>query len=82
MNQEELKARLLSLLVRVAPEVEPDEIDPALNFRDQVDIDSMDFLNFITAIHKQLGVNVPEVDYPQLSSLNGCLRYLEPRLGD
>lgn len=82
MNQEELKARLLSLLVRVAPEVEPDEIDPALNFRDQVDIDSMDFLNFITAIHKQLGVNVPEVDYPQLSSLNGCLRYLEPRLDD
>ncbi len=82
MNPEELKTRLLNLLVRVAPEVEPDDIDPDLNFRDQVDIDSMDFLNFITAIHKQLGVNVPEVDYPQLSSLNGCLRYLQPRLGD
>jgi acyl carrier protein len=48
--------------------------------REALDIDSMDFLNFITAMHRRLGVNVPEVDYPKLTTLNGAVAYLETRL--
>ena len=43
--------------------------------------DSMDFLNFITAIHHRLGIDIPEVDYPKLVTLDGAVQYLEAKLG-
>ena len=45
-----------------------------------IDIDSMDFLNFITAIHKRLGIDIPEIDYPKLITLNGAVAYLTAHL--
>lgn len=71
-----LKSVVLRILGNIAPEADPDQIDPALSFRDQLDIDSMDFQNFVIAIDKELHIAIPERDYPKLATLNGCLEYL------
>jgi len=55
-------------------------MEPEVDLRDQLDIDSMDLLNFITAVHKQMGVNIPEADYPRLTSLAACVDYIAERL--
>ena len=55
------------------------EIDGGFNFP-ALDIDSMDFLNFVTAIHHRLGVDIPEIDYPKLVTLDGAVHYLEAKL--
>ena len=80
MTQGEIKDIVLKELVSIAPELEAEEIDPDLNFRDQFDFDSIDFLNFAIGVHKKLGIDIPEVDYPKMSSLAGCIVYLESRL--
>ena len=50
------------------------------DLREAIDIDSMDFLNFITAIHQRLGIDIPELDYPKLVTLNGAVTYLTEHL--
>ena len=81
MTKDEIKAVVLSVLAKIAPEIEGEEIEPDVNFRDQFDIDSIDFLNLMIALHKELGVNIPEVDYPKFSNLSGCVSYLAAKLG-
>jgi len=76
MNEEELRQNITDTLLEIAPDIETIKIDPAISFRDQFEIDSVDFLNFVLALEKRLGVKIPEIDYPKLSSLNGCLLYL------
>jgi acyl carrier protein len=76
VNEPELKPIVLGALRRVAPEADPSRIDPKESLRDQLDIDSMDFLNFLIAIHEALGVDIPEADYPRLSTLQAILEYL------
>jgi len=80
MNEQEIRQAVLQALQDIAPEAEPESIDPAVNFRDQLDIDSMDFLNFVIAVHEALKVDIPEADYPRLSSLDGCVAYLSGKL--
>lgn len=80
MNRDEIQSRLTQILATIAPEMDPAALDPTLDLREQLDIDSMDLLNFITAIHKQLGVNIPEADYPLLTSLAACVDYVAERL--
>jgi acyl carrier protein len=53
-------------LNNIAPEIDMSGIDPAADLRETMDIDSMDFLNFITALHRRLGIDIPEIDYPKL----------------
>jgi len=76
----QIKALVLAELDKIAPEVEVDEIDPAVDLREQVDLDSMDLLNLAIAIHQATGVDIPEADYPQMASLNGCVAYLRSRI--
>lgn len=76
----QLKATALQVLRGIAPEVEPDEIEPATPLRQQVDLDSMDWLNFLIGLHQRLGVNIPEADYAQLVTLDDVLDYLQARL--
>jgi acyl carrier protein len=76
MTSDQIRDSVLKALSGVAPEVDPTQIDPAIPLRDQLDIDSMDFLNFVIALHKSLGVDIPEKDYPKLLTLNGCVDYL------
>lgn len=81
MSREEIADLVRGALTSVAPESENQPIEPEADFRDQMDLDSMDFLNFVIALHEATGVDIPEKDYPQLASLNGCIEYLTARLG-
>jgi acyl carrier protein len=72
----DVRKTVLAILGRIAPEADLDRLDPEVNFREELDLDSMDFLRFVEALHKELGVTVPEKDYPKLTTLRGCLAYL------
>jgi acyl carrier protein len=80
-TQSDLKSTVLLTLAQIAPEADLEKIDPDLSFREQLDLDSMDLLNFVVALHNALGVDIPEADYPQLDSLNASLRYLSEKVG-
>ncbi len=75
-TREEITTTVLRALGEIAPEADLAAIKPDVSFRDQLDIDSMDFLNFVIAVHEALHVEIPEADYPKLITLNGCVGYL------
>lgn len=81
MTTAQIREVVLRVLGGIAPEADLGLIDPAADLRDQMDIDSVDFANFVVGVHTELGVDVPEIDYPKLSSLDGCVGYLAARLG-
>ncbi|OGP30309.1 MAG: hypothetical protein A2038_04825 [Deltaproteobacteria bacterium GWA2_57_13] len=76
MTAEQIRETVLRVLGSVAPEAELQSIDPRLSLRDQLDIDSVDFLNFVIGIHAELGIDIPEVDLPKLATLESCVSYL------
>ena len=76
MTEAEIRQVVREALSNVAPEVDLDAIDPAKDLRDQIDIDSVDFLNFVIGLHKELGVEIPDADVSKLTTLNGCAAYL------
>ena len=80
MNPAQIRQAVLDALYSVAPEAEGEPLDEERNLRDQLDIDSMDFLNFLVALRDAVGVEVPESDYGQVATLGGCVRYLQERL--
>lgn len=80
MTQDEIKTIVMKTLYDIAPELENQTIDPHVNFRDQFDFDSVDFLNFAISLQEKMNINIPEIDYPKLSSLTGCITYFESRL--
>jgi acyl carrier protein len=80
MKDDEIKALVLRILGDIAPEAELDHIDPAIDVREQFDLDSMDILNLMIGIHEATGVDIPEADYPQMVSLDGCVAYLRSRI--
>lgn len=75
-SKADLKAMVIEELLNIAPEVSPDEIDPDEDVREGLDIDSMDALNYISALHKRLGVDIPEADYPEMMTVNKAVAYL------
>ena len=79
MNRDQIRAIVLEVLGQIAPEADPASIDPRVNLREQLDIDSMDFLNFLIALHKKMHVDIPERDYGQLITLDACIDYLSDR---
>ena len=80
MDREQLARRVLELLTEIAPDVDAATVIPGVDFRDQFDFDSMDTLNFAIALHRELGIEVPETEYARLASLDKCLEYLAPRV--
>jgi acyl carrier protein len=76
----ELQTAVLAALADVAPEVSPQTLRPDAPFREQIDLDSFDFLNFMIGLHTRLGVEIPEADYPRLGTLDAAVEYLEKRL--
>jgi acyl carrier protein len=80
MTDADIQRVVLRVLGEIAPEVVLDQIDPTIDLREQLDIDSMDMLNWVVGIHEQLGVDIPEADYPQLATLNRCIAYLRARV--
>lgn len=76
MTNDEIRTAVLGALHRIAPEVDPTTLRSDRPLRDQVDLDSMDFLNFITEIHAAVGVDIPEAAYAQVATLDGCVAYV------
>ena len=81
MDRSDVQAAVLSELNRIAPELEPGEVVAEKPLRDQVDLDSMDWLNFLVALHEKLKVEIPESDYARLGTLNQIVDYLAHRSG-
>lgn len=77
MTRDELRATVLRVLGDIAPEADLAALHPDIGFRDQLDLDSMDVLNFVVGLHTALGVDIPETDYPQLATLDACVDYLD-----
>lgn len=79
MTHEELMQLVAEELDNVAPGCGVTEAQPTDDLRDAIDIDSMDFLNFVIAIHKRLGIRIPESDYGKLITLDGIAAYLKEK---
>lgn len=76
MNEQDARRIVLEQLHRVAPEVDPDAIDPEAPLREEVDLDSLDFLSFAEALGEYLGVDISEDDYPELGTLASSVRFV------
>jgi len=80
MELNEIRGKLLTLLTNVAPDIEPQAVEPDRDFRDQFDFDSMDALHFAAAVSEAFGIEIAETDYPKLSSLRGAGEFVRSRL--
>jgi len=80
MTRDDIKAVLIDELGRIAPETDAAGLDPDADLREELDIDSMDFLNLVAALHERLRVDIPEADYAKLATLGGAVAYLAGKL--
>lgn len=80
MTPADIRNAVLASIESVAPEVDATAVDPDEDLRDALDIDSMDFLNFIDAMHGKLQIEIPEADYPKLQTIAGCVAYIAGKL--
>lgn len=79
-QHEQIRAAVLAIVKRLAPEVDPAHIAPDQPLRTQIDLDSMDWLNVLASIHEKLGVNIPETDYGKVVTLDGIVAYLAEKI--
>ncbi|MEZ6188142.1 MAG: acyl carrier protein [Planctomycetota bacterium] len=82
MQVTEIKPVILDIIADIAPDEDLSDVKPDVRLRDQLDLDSMDFLDIVMELRKRYGVEVPEADYPQLATLDSCEAYLAPLLAD
>ena len=82
MNREEIKDLVLEIIEDIDEDADFDELNPDEPLRDQLDLDSMDFLDIVMELRKRHQLQIPEEDYPQLATLTSCVDYLEPLLKD
>jgi acyl carrier protein len=80
VTRDEIKAAALEELTNVAPDLADETIPDDADLREAFDLDSMDFLNWVAALHRRLGVDIPELDYPRLRSLDAVADYLAAKL--
>ncbi|MDE1932531.1 acyl carrier protein [Bradyrhizobium sp.] len=80
MSEADIRKVVQDELNNIAPEIDIATVDPAADLRETIDIDSMDFLNLVTALHHRTGLEIPEIDYPKLATLSGMVAYLEAKL--
>jgi len=81
MTHNEIRAAALEELINVAPDLAEETIPVDADLRETFDMDSMDLVNWVAALHRRLGVDIPELDYPKLRSLDATAAYLAGRLG-
>jgi acyl carrier protein len=79
VNNHQLRQVVRGTLSQIAPEVDVDALEADVDLQEQLDIDSMDFLNFVIGVNEATGIDIPERDYPQLTTLDGCVEYLSAR---
>jgi len=82
MTSAEIQEAILDILADIAPDEDLSQLDPAVPFRDQLELDSMDFLDIIMELRKRYRVQIPEQDYPALASMASTVEYLVPRMKD
>ncbi|UTM58707.1 acyl carrier protein [Photobacterium sp. CCB-ST2H9] len=80
MNQDDIRALVITAIQSVAPEITAEDIEPDEDLRDTCDLDSMDYLNLLSALKKSCGVNIPETDYPKVRTFTGMVDYLNKHL--
>lgn len=80
MTTDEIRAGITKVLTTIAPEARGQPLAPTVNLREQLDLDSMDALNFVIGLHEAFGVEIPETDYAKLESLDTIVTYLKGRL--
>lgn len=76
MTNDEARQLIESTLRQVAPEADLDDVDPDETLQEALDLDSIDFLNVVSGLSDATGTEIPERDYPQMSTLEGCIAYL------
>jgi acyl carrier protein len=81
MDEQSLRSAVFDALRHIAPEIKPAELAPETPLRDQVDLDSMDWLNLLDALHAKLAIEIPEADYERLVTLDDLLAYLKSKVG-
>jgi acyl carrier protein len=79
MTKDECKQRVIDIIADIAPDEDLSQLKPDVRLRDQLQIDSMDFLDIVMELRKRHGIEVPEADYPQLASLDSSAEYLTPK---
>jgi acyl carrier protein len=80
MSQDQIRETILRVLSDVAPNADTQAINPDISFHDQIELDSIDFLRLMMSLEKEANVTIFDFDYPKLSTLKGCERYLAERL--
>jgi acyl carrier protein len=81
VTRDEIRSRVIRCLGEVAPEADAALLRSEVPLRDQLDLDSMDFLNFVIGLDRSLGIAVPESEYGRLATLDGCVELLAEKLG-
>ena len=80
MTKEQIKATIIEIIAQIIPDEDLSNLNGNIPIREQVELDSMDFLDIIMELRKRYGIEVPESDYVQLATLDGSAAYLEPRM--
>jgi acyl carrier protein len=80
MTDTDIRKVIEEELNNIAPEADLARVNPTADLREAIDIDSMDFLNFVIALHHRLGIDIPELDYPKLVTLDGAIAYIDAKL--
>lgn len=80
MTDNEIKEVVLEIIADIAPDEDLSALDPDKRLREQIDLDSMDFLDIVMELRKQHKIEVPEEDYKELATLNSCVNYLRPKM--
>ena len=82
MSRDEIKDVILEIIEDIDEEADLASLDANAPLRDQLDLDSMDFLDIVMELRKRYKLQIPEDEYPELATLNSCVNYLEPKLRD
>jgi acyl carrier protein len=80
MTRDEIKEMILEIIEDIDEDAEFDDLDADKPLRDQLDLDSMDFLDIVMELRKRHKLQIPEEEYPELATLTSCVNYLEPKL--
>ena len=79
MTKDECKKIVIEIIADIAPDEDVSDVKPDVRLRDQLELDSMDFLDIVMELRKRYQIEVPEADYIQLASLDSCAEYLTPK---
>ncbi|MCR9291070.1 MAG: acyl carrier protein [bacterium] len=82
MGPAEIRDEIIDILSEIAPDEDLSDLDDEKSFREQMELDSMDFLDIVMELRKRHRVQIPEEEYGELASMSSTVRYLEPKMAD